>query len=67
MKKIVSRCYIGYILSSERGLSDDTLVGLKAIALAEGYACDRLVLDANGQEDKAASRRVTFRFLINIQ
>ena len=33
---------------------------------AVGYSCDYPVLDANGNEDMAASRRVSFRFLINI-
>lgn len=33
---------------------------------AVGYACDYPVLDANGNEDLDASRRVSFRFLINV-
>lgn len=33
---------------------------------AVGYSCDYPVLDANGNEDMAASRRVSFRFLINV-
>lgn len=33
---------------------------------AYGYASDQLIRDANGNEDKAASRRVAFRFVINL-
>lgn len=56
-----------YILSDECGLSSDDQLSLQTTAVAKGYACDRPILDANGQEDKSASRRVSFRFLINIQ
>jgi chemotaxis protein MotB len=33
---------------------------------AVGYSSDRLIFDASGKEDQAASRRVCFRFIINL-
>ena len=39
---------------------------LEGMMKAVGYASDNPVLDSKGKEDKAASRRVCFRFLINL-
>ena len=54
------------MLSAECGVAEEYLQPLKDSAEAKGYSYDRPVLDASGKEDKAASRRVTFRFLINV-
>ena len=58
---------LDYALSSDCGMDAGELKQFKASAEAKGYAYDRPVLDAAGQVDKAASRRVTFCFIINAQ
>jgi len=63
------------ILSQNRADSVKTLCleygGEYAAELTEmlqavGYSSDNLIYDANGKEDQAASRRVCFRFIINL-
>ena len=39
---------------------------LAEMMLSEGYSCDQPIYDAEGNVDMDASRRVTFRFLINL-
>ena len=39
---------------------------LAEIMVTKGYAYDQLVYDENGVEDKAASRRVVFKFILNV-
>ncbi len=56
---------MNYCLSAECGVTNYTQQ-LTDMMLAEGYACDQLIYDADGNEDMDASRRVTFRFLINL-
>ena len=41
-------------------------LNLSEMLQAVGYSSDRLILDASGNEDKDASRRVCFRFVINL-
>lgn len=54
-----------FCLSSECGV-DAYSAQLTEMLQAIGYSSDKLVRDANGNEDKAASRRVAFRFVINL-
>lgn len=68
--------------ASNQTLSQNRAESVKAICLkyggayteqltemlhAVGYSSDRPILDAQGNEDKDASRRVCFRFLINLE
>ncbi len=57
---------LNYVLSADCGLNSDSIAMLKDTAEAKGMSYDDPVYDANGQVDKVASRRVTFRFLIEI-
>lgn len=53
-----------YCVSSETGIDTGRLAAnLEAV----GYSNSRPVLDADGNGDKAASRRVSFRFVINLE
>jgi len=54
-----------FCLSSECGV-DAYSAQLTEMLQAIGYSSDKLIRDANGNEDKAASRRVAFRFVINL-
>ena len=55
-----------FCLSAECGV-DAYTAKLTDMLNAVGYSCDQPILDGNGNEDKAASRRVCFRFLINLE
>lgn len=44
----------------------DYAEALEDMMVAVGYSSDNLVLDKNGKEDKDASRRVCFRFIIDL-
>ena len=55
-----------YCLSDECGMQEHSQQ-LGQMLNAAGYASDRLILDAAGNEDKDASRRVSFRFIINLE
>ena len=67
----------GLQLSEERALnvknyclSSDTGVDVSKISdalEAVGYSNSKPVYDANGKVDLAASRRVSFRFLVNVE
>ena len=54
---------LAFCLSEESG-TGDYAAELESSLEAVGYSYDRLIYDANGKEDQAASRRVSFRFLI---
>lgn len=56
-----------YCLSDECGVDAAYLQQLNDSLIAVGYSSDKLVFDSNGNEDKAASRRVCFRFVINLE
>ena len=55
-----------YCLSEECGISGDYLEVLQTMMEAKGYAYDRPVYDENGEIDMDASRRVSFRCLIDL-
>ena len=55
-----------YCLSDNTGLDSKVITDLSKLMQAVGRASDELVLDKNGNEDKDASRRVSFRFTINL-
>lgn len=55
-----------FCLSAESGIEDVQRSELESLLKAEGYSFDKPIYDENGEVDLAASRRVTFRFLINI-
>ena len=57
---------MAFCQSAESGLDAAQLELLSGILEAVGYSCDRPVYDENGQVDNDASRRVSFRFVINI-
>lgn len=44
----------------------DNAASLEEMMQAVGFASDKPILDANGKENLAASRRVSFRFVINL-
>lgn len=54
-----------FCLSADCGV-DAYSAQLGEMLEAIGYSSDKPVLDANGNEDKVASRRVGFRFIINL-
>ncbi len=55
-----------YCLSAEAGVDEAYASILKDTLRAEGYSYDKPVYDADGNVDLAASRRVSFRFLIDM-
>ena len=55
-----------YCISSKTGVSDDFVGDLAATLKAVGLSNSKPVKDADGNVDMAASRRVSFRFLINL-
>ena len=55
-----------FCLSDECGINPDYMSFLNESMVAIGYSCDKLILDSRGREDQAASRRVSFRFVINL-
>lgn len=58
---------LAFSSSAESGLSAGQLSAFKAIARAEGRSFDVPVLGADGTIDRDASRRVSFRFSINVK
>ena len=54
-----------FCLSADCGV-DAYTAQLTEMLQAVGYSSDQLIRDASGNEDKAASRRVAFRFVINL-
>lgn len=57
---------MNYILSDDCGLSTEHREAFRNSVTAKGFSWDRLIYDENGVEDKDASRRVCFRFLIEL-
>lgn len=57
---------MAYCLSSECGVQSQYLTELEAMMQAQGHGYNNPVLDADGQVDMDASRRVAFRFVINL-
>lgn len=55
-----------YILSDDCGMTPEHREAFRNSVTAKGYSWDRLIYDENGVEDKDASRRVAFRFLIDL-
>lgn len=55
-----------FCLSDACGLSDHELAALSAIISAKGYSYDFPVIAMDGSIDMAASRRVSFSFLIHV-
>ncbi len=55
-----------FCTSAESGLDGADIEALKASAKAVGYSYDKPVYDAEGNVDMDASRRVSFRFIINL-
>lgn len=55
-----------FCLSADCGV-DTYSAQLSEMLKAVGYSSDQLIRDASGNEDKAASRRVAFRFVINLE
>jgi len=55
-----------YCLSTETGISSDEITALTSTLEAVGMSNSKPVKDASGNVDVAASRRVAFRFLINL-
>ncbi len=57
---------MNFCLSDEAGTDATQQAALQSTLEAVGYSCDKPVYDENGQVDMDASRRVSFRFVINI-
>ncbi len=55
-----------YCISADSGLSATEIAAIKTLLAAAGYASERLVLNADGTENTDASRRVGFRFIIDL-
>lgn len=55
-----------YILSDDCVLNDEQRDAFESKLLVEGCGSERLILDDNGEEDPDASRRVTFRFVFDL-
>ena len=55
-----------WCLDTENGLDAETISVLEDLLEAVGYSFDHPVYDENGQVDNDASRRVSFRFLIQL-
>lgn len=55
-----------YCLSPECGVDAQYAAVLQTMLEATGYSYDKPIYDVNGQIDMAASRRVSFRFVINV-
>lgn len=56
-----------YVLSDECGLTEEQKVQFESKLEAVGCGSERLVIDENGNEDADASRRVTFRFVFDLE
>lgn len=56
-----------YCLSEESGVDAAQLAILQQMLESVGYSYDKPVYDKDGKVDMAASRRVSFRFIINLE
>ena len=61
-----SKVVMNYCLSDECGLSDESKSILSNIMESKGLSNSFPVVDSNGKVDMEASRRETFKFIINI-
>ncbi len=57
---------MAFCLSGESGVSAEQMAALQSTLEAVGYSYDKPIYDENGEVDMDASRRVSFRFVINI-
>ncbi len=57
---------MAFCLSEESGVDANALAALQSTLEAIGYSYDKPVYKENGEVDMDASRRVSFRFVINI-
>ncbi len=55
-----------FCVSDASGISEQYQDMFNSAVESKGYSYDRPIKDANGNVDKAASRRVSFRFLIHL-
>lgn len=55
-----------YCLSSDTGLDSASIAELSSLLVAEGCSNSRPILNSDGSVNLSRSRRVTFRFIINI-
>lgn len=55
-----------YFVSAESGVSAAQSQAVKSLLATSGYASERLIFNADGTENRDASRRVGFRFIINL-
>lgn len=58
---------LSYCLSPECGVDAAYATALPTMLLAKGYAYDKPIYDDAGEVDMDASRRVSFRFIINLE
>lgn len=56
-----------YFLSADCGVDANYTGKLQDMLVAMGYAYDKPVYDENGEVDMDASRRVSFRFVVNLE
>lgn len=56
-----------FCLSDESGLSADVISALSKKIQSAGHSYDYPIYDSNGKVDMAASRRVSFKFIINLK
>lgn len=66
LSKARADAVLEYCTSAESGLTSAQIGTIKNLLGTFGYASERPVLKADGTEDADASRRVGFRFIINI-
>ena len=57
---------MAFCQSTNNGLDTETTAVLAPMLSAVGYAADHPIFDENGEVDYAASRRVSFRFVVNL-
>ena len=56
-----------YFLSADCGIDTAYASTLQSMLETIGYAYDKPVYDENGEIDNDASRRVSFRFIVNLE
>ena len=55
-----------YCISKNSGLSDSEISTMTNVLVAKGMSNSEPIKDASGNVNMSASRRVTFKFIINI-
>lgn len=58
--------YVQFVASADSSLSPSQITAIKNLLDAFGYASERLVFNPDGTENLDASRRVGFRFIIDL-